>query len=310
MGCAGSPPDAAHTLHIANYQIDKTVLQKHLAYLSSDQLAGRKVGTTGSQSAQRYLIAQLTKFNIKPFLSNEYLHPFSFEYGLTNYHANNIVGVIESKLPSNKFIVLSAHYDHLGVKNKAIYNGADDNASGVSALLMIAQQIAKSPLAQNVIVLLSDAEENNLMGATYFLKHHRTLTQHILLNMNLDMLSGSKTTKALHYISDDLLQILTRKEYLEFKDRHYQQNIKIKRGFKRAVGSGSSANLRRSWQTASDHGAFYRKNIPFIYYGVGLHENYHTKNDDYLHANKPFLWHSTNIIYDQLRFISEHINNK
>lgn len=291
----------------SNYSIEQPQLFSHLAYLSSDRLQGRKVGTTGSAIAQEYLSNTLKTIGAQPYKSKSYLHPFVFKCNAQLCSANNVVGYIKGKRPTNNTIVLSAHYDHIGKKGRKIYNGADDNASGVAALLMIGEMIVNNPLEHNTILLLTDAEESNLKGAHYFLAHHREQRPDFILNINLDMLAGSLSTRKLHYITHQLHHVLSPKVIKQFKLQHQQREILIKRGFKRSVGRNQMQN-RRSWQTASDHGAFLRKKIPFIYYGVGLHENYHTENDDYKHINKEFFWHSTNVIYDQLRFIDDHLD--
>ena len=290
----------------SSYSIDKGKLLSHLAYLSSDELQGRKVGSTGSLSAQRYLSETLKNIGVKPYESSGYLHPFVFKCRSQSCLANNVVGYIPGKHLTDSTLVISAHYDHLGQKNGKIYNGADDNASGVAALLSIGEQISHSPLNHNTLLLFTDAEESNLKGAHYFLSHHKASMPNFLLNINLDMLAGSLSTRKLHYITDDLHKILNESNTKQFKQQHDHQEILVRRGFKNSVGR-SQIRSRRNWQTASDHGAFYRKKIPFIYYGVGLHENYHTENDDYGHINKVFLWHSTNIIYQQIRFIDQEI---
>ncbi len=304
--CSHQPSSVGPPITQSSYAIEQSHLLSHLAYLSSDQLQGRKVSSQGSLSAQKYLSDSLEKFSIPPFASTRYLHPFSFSCGIKICLANNVIGFIKGKSPSKKTIIISAHYDHIGHKGRKIYNGADDNASGVVALLTIGELIAKNPLVHNTILLFTDAEEINLKGAHYFLSHHKTEKEAFILNINLDMLAGSKATRSLHYITHDLLDVLDPISAKIFKQRHDQMSISVKRGFSSAVGRSQIKNSR-NWKTASDHGAFYRKGIPFIYYGVGMHENYHSYRDDYEHINKNFLWHSTNIIYDQIRFIDQQI---
>lgn len=289
-----------------SYAINKQSLLRHLSYLADDPMQGRGVNTNGSILAQEYIIDQLKTAHIQPYKSEKFRHFFTFERGFKNYQAANIVGFIPAKTRTTKTIVLSAHYDHLGAVGSKVYFGADDNASGVAALLAMSKLLADSPLKHNVVILFTDAEEKGLKGAFHFVEHHHSYLDNYVLNINLDMLAGSSSTKVLRFISDDLIKIANRDIIFTFKHRHYNQNIKIKHGFKQAAGINKTQS-RRSWQTASDHGAFYKKNIPFIYYGVGLHENYHTKNDYFQNVNTGFFWHSTNIIYDQLLFIDQHL---
>jgi len=307
-GCSSQVTITTEPLVETRYAINKQTLFNHLSYLADERMQGRGVNSQGSLLAQQYISEQLALANISPYQSTQYEHPFTFERGFKTYQAANIVGYIPARINTNKTIVLSAHYDHLGAVGSTVYYGADDNASGVAALLAMAKVINESPLIHNVIVLFTDAEEKGLKGAFHFVDHHQSSLMHYVLNINLDMLAGSQSTKVLRFISDDLNKITNKETVLTFRQRHYNQHIKIKHGFKQAVGI-NKAHSRRSWKTASDHGAFNKKKIPFIYYGVGLHDNYHTKKDTFNRVNKDFFWHSANIIYDQVLFIDQHLTH-
>ncbi len=305
-GCTYQTMQPVEKISIHQYAISQEQIQTHLTYLSSDQLQGRKVGTKGSLLTQQYLSENLSKLGVLPFESTQYIHPFNVQCSFNTCPAANIIGYIKAKNETDNTIVLSAHYDHLGMNGRNVYNGADDNASGVTALLTIGEQLVQSPLKQNVVLLFTDAEESNLKGAYYFFEHHKDDISKLRLNINLDMLAGSRSTNKLHYIYGHLLDIFDRNIVQQFKQRHFSQNIRIRKGFKFGSGLGQLQSNRR-WQTASDHGVFFQNKLPFIYYGVGEHENYHTALDDIDHINKEFLWHSINIIYQQLVFISQNL---
>lgn len=305
-GCVNTPNQPVMKISTHQYAISPEQIESHLTYLSSDHLQGRKVGTKGGLLTQQYLSENLFKLGIPPFESTQYIHPFTIQCGFNTCNAANVIGYIKANNETEDTIVLSAHYDHLGMNGRNIYNGADDNASGVVALLTLGEQIAKAPLKQNVILLFTDAEESNLKGAYYFFEHHKNEKTKIKLNINLDMLAGSRSTDKLHYIYGHLLDIFDRDTINQFNQQHWHQNIKIKKGFTLGGGIGQ-LQAKRRWQTASDHGVFYQNKLPFIYYGVGEHENYHTVSDDIEHINKEFLWHSINVIYQQLIFLNQHL---
>ena len=186
---------------------------KHLHYLSSDLLQGRRIGTKGGKLAQEYIVKQLKQHQIKP-LGDSYFAPFLIKGLFSATQGSNIVGVIEGTEFPDSFIVLSAHFDHIGARGSKIYNGADDNASGTSALLHYAKRIQQSPLRHSVIVLFTDGEELNLNGAKAFIKQNPLLLAKIVLNINIDMIAGSAATKQLRYLSRGLDKVLNTEKIL------------------------------------------------------------------------------------------------
>jgi len=286
---------------ILSHSVDLDALDLHYQYLSSPELDGRKYGSVGSKKAQEYLVNRLKQSGIKPFLS-DYQHHFKFQKPFKSIEGTNIIGLLPSLVKSDDYIVLTAHYDHLGNG----YLGADDNASGTAALLSIAEQLTTQVLNINVIVLFTDAEEAGLLGAKAFAKDHKQVMDSTILNVNMDMLAGSQHSKKLHYIAYGMHKILSDEEVDILKALKKEQTLAIYKGFKRASGA---LNDKVSWKRASDHGVFYQNKIPFIYYGVGTHVNYHTKKDNYKNSNKDLLKQSTNAIYQHLLYINKAINN-
>lgn len=281
-----------------------TSLLKDLHYLSSDKLEGRKVGTAGGELTQKYIIKQLKEANVEPF-GNQYLAPFLIEGIFSDTQGSNIVAIVPGTQHSERFIVLSAHFDHIGGRGSRIYNGADDNASGTSALLHYAELIEKSPLRYSVILLFTDGEEANLKGANAFIEQNSLLMDSILLNINIDMIAGASTTKKLRYVSRGLDTILTQEKLTKYSAQQQQAPVTIKKGFKQ-LGRNSQDN-KIKWEVASDHGAFYRQKIPFIYFGVGTHKNYHQTSDTYDNVNHAFFIKAVDTIYQQITFIDQNL---
>jgi len=280
-------------------------LLKHFKTLSSTDLQGRKTQTIGSVRTQQYLMSALSKANILPF-NGSYQHKFSFDKFSETVTGINIIGFIPCSISICEHnIILSAHYDHLGQPtNSRTYYGADDNASGTAALLSIAERLSVEPLHYNVLVLFTDAEEMNLKGAKSFISSNPMTIDNALININMDMLAGAEDTKTLHYISRGIEALLGDKRK-ELTQLIRQQPIKVEKNF-RGEASGSRLS-KRMWIEASDHGAFNRKNIPFIYFGVGIHKNYHTVNDTYENANKIMLIGATKTVYDVIKFMDNEI---
>ena len=279
-------------------QINEEKLLSNFKRLSSNNFQGRKTGTKGNLKAQQFIKDQLNKLKVTPF-QGKFLHPFTFTSHFTHMRASNVIGLIEGVNEKSGYIILTAHFDHLGQKADKIFNGADDNASGTASLLAIAENVMISPLSHHVIFLFTDAEESNLKGSKAFMAQNEKLIDKIKLNINVDMIAGAKASQKLHFFEKGLTEKLTKPQKRAFNQYHHYQNFNVKKGFKNL----SDRNRRTHWLSASDHYVFYRNKIPFIYYGVGTHQNYHSVNDEYENTNLSLLINSTNVIYQQLRFL-------
>jgi Zn-dependent M28 family amino/carboxypeptidase len=295
----------AHAIQVGtpNHVINKEALLKHLLYLSSNELGGRKIASEGNKIAQNYIISQLENSSILA-LNKEYQHKFIIKKLFSVIEGNNIVAMIPGSDNLDSFIVLTAHFDHIGKRGHKVYNGADDNASGTSALLALAQQLIKIPLKHNVILLFTDGEESNLRGAKAFVKDHKNIMNHVELNINLDMIAGSKRTTKLRYLSRGINYLLSEANMESLQTLQNSFDIPLKKGFSvKNLGS----NRKINWLMASDHGVFHRAGIPFIYFGVGTHINYHQYSDTFSNVNHDFFHSATNAIYQQLIFIDHNI---
>ena len=138
-------------------------LEKHVYTLASDSLQGRKAGSPDAVRAANYLIREWKGMGLKPFFaeSKNYRMPFEV-YGDSGYY--DLVAIIEGNDPKLKdeYIVIGGHYDHLGVRNGKVYNGADDNASGASCVTEVARQLLarQKELRRSVIICAFDAEKS------------------------------------------------------------------------------------------------------------------------------------------------------
>ena len=171
-------------------------LKKHVYLLASDSLRGRDAGTVDADKAAQYIVKQFEEIGIEPYYKEGFYQPFE-KYGTTTY--KNIVGVIPGNDPvlKDEYIIIGAHYDHVGVKNDKIYNGADDNASGTATIIEMARilKARQSQLKRSIIVVAFDAEEKGLWGSNY-------LTEQLDLNkiklmMSIDMVGWLHKGKTL-----------------------------------------------------------------------------------------------------------------
>jgi Zn-dependent M28 family amino/carboxypeptidase len=200
--------------------------------LSSDTMDGRCPGTKGFEKAAFYVENYMKALEIKPFISGSYHDSLKVKDAVSF----NLVGVIESKKPVNDYIVLSAHLDHLkkgDLKNMtdSIYNGANDNASGVVAVLQIAKELNIFKFDKNIIVALFTGEESGLAGSRHLAKRLKRNKINISYVVNIDMIGTPLTVSANSvyttgfYLSDfaEVSNALLGEEFILHADRIYDQ---------------------------------------------------------------------------------------
>ncbi len=239
--------------------------------LSDDVMAGRAAGTAGNVMARNWLIEQLSLRGVSS-VGESYEHEFSFELSNgDNINGTNILALIPgSKTEEKKTIVVSAHYDHVGVINDEIHNGADDNASGVAGVLAVADAFLERAPQHNIIIALFDAEENGLRGARAFLEDYASIPGGIALNINLDMISRSDVNEL--YVAGAFHRPVIR-EILAPVIADAPVNL--------LFGHDDPALGSNDWTLQSDHGPFHSAGIPFVYFGVEDHPHYHQPSDDF-----------------------------
>lgn len=264
-------------------EVNKTELLKDLQILSSSKYEGRKTGTPGNYAAAEYIIERFESIGLNSINGN-YKQGFSFNNrNSEKINGTNLIGYIKGK--TNNIIVISAHYDHVGIKNSKIYHGADDNASGVSALLQIAEYFKNNEPLNTIYFIAFDAEEMGLQGAYSFLKDPQTNKKALKLNVNMDMVSHNDKSE-LYAAGTYQTPIL--KELI--KDADKNTGIKILFGHD-IPGTGAE-----DWTMQSDHGPFSKENIPFLYFGVEDHKDYHQASDTFENTNQNFFYSATNAI--------------
>lgn len=262
------------TSQVLNYSYNTENLIQNIKTLSSDAFEGRRTASTGATKAKNYIIEHYKKLNVLP-LGETFEQSFSFK-SIKEYNATNVLGLIKGTENTNEYIVLSAHYDHEGVKNGQIYNGADDDASGVSALFAFAEYFTKNPPKHNVILAAFDAEELGLKGAYYFVEDNKEKKKDIVLNLNMDMISRSD--------KNQLFAVGTR-YYPKLKPTI--ENFKHLGKVDLLIGH-EGLDKGDNWTFSSDHAAFHKAKIPFIYFGVADHEDYHKPTDDFEKIDQQF----------------------
>jgi Zn-dependent M28 family amino/carboxypeptidase len=256
-------------------------LLERLEILSSDKFEGRKTDEKGNDSARAYIIQQFKSLNISGF-NGSFEHPFTFKTKEKTYNAVNILAEIKGTETSEKYIVISAHHDHMGMKNGNIYNGADDDASGISALISFAEYFIQNPPKHSVILAAFDAEELGLEGAKYFVETFNN--DNILVNLNMDMISRSS--------KDELYVVGARyREWLTEILNRFKNPTTSK-----LLQGHDGSDDKQDWTMSSDHGPFHEAKIPFLYFGNEDHAAYHKPTDDFKDITPEFYINAVNII--------------
>jgi hypothetical protein len=198
------PPAPSATASVV-HRVDRTQLMADVRELSSDQYQGRRTGTPGGLKARAWIRDAFAAIGLKPAGPNGFAEPFAFTYHedhaqgssgrpvITEYKdAANVLGSILGTKTGARYVVVSAHYDHLGVQSDRIYHGADDNASGVAALLAAARWFAAHPPRHAMLFAAFDAEELGLKGAKTFVASGLVPPQKLAIDVNLDMVSRNE----------------------------------------------------------------------------------------------------------------------
>jgi Zn-dependent M28 family amino/carboxypeptidase len=253
----------------ADFAVDAERLMADVRVLAADDMEGRFVGTPGSARARAYIERRFVEIGIRPFGAS-HLDPFSFVDEATGEHfdAVNVVGLIEGA-SAEHVIVITAHYDHEGVKDGEIYNGADDNASGVAAMLEVARRFAERPPAHTIVFAAFDGEEDYHAGAMRFVAAPPVPFETIALNVNLDMVSQSAVDE-LYLAGGRHAPWLA--PWLEWIGHEASVTL--------IQGHDGGNPEQEDWTTESDHDVFHAAGVPFVYFGVEDHPYYHQPTDD------------------------------
>ncbi|MBC7743774.1 MAG: M28 family peptidase [Flavobacterium sp.] len=283
------------TVSAAAQNIDRKQLLKDLEILSSDVYEGRKTGSRENQMAANYIVSQFKDIGLS-FYQDSFKHPFSFKNRNSDLvNATNLIGYIKGK--TEKVILISAHYDHVGIKKSLIYNGADDNASGVAGLLALAKYFKSRPPENTLLFIAFDAEEMGLKGAYSFLNNPVLDNTRIKMMINMDMIS--------HNNKKELYAVGT------FKNPILKKIIKdadINTGVRILYGHDNPKLGKDDWTMQSDQGPFAQNNIPFIYFGVEDHPDYHQPTDEYQNINPNFFYGATNAILNSIIKVDHQLN--
>lgn len=273
--------------NVSAQNINRKQLLSDIEILSSDVYEGRKTATRENQMAANYIVDRFKAIGLN-FYQDSFKHPFTFQNrSKQSVNGTNLIGYVKGR--SDDVIIISAHYDHVGISNSLIYNGADDNASGVAGLLAMATYFEKHKPKNSMIFISFDAEEMGLQGAYAYLKNPIIEGARIKLMVNLDMISRSEKGE-LYAVGAFKNPVL--KKILKDADE--------KTGIKMVFGHDDPKLGRDDWTMQSDQGPFAQNNIPFVYFGVEDHKDYHKPTDEYENINPDFFYSASNVILNSI----------
>ena len=247
-------------------KIDAARLLEDVRQLSADSMEGRETGTKGAASARAYVTRRFNEVGLAPLWSS-----FEQTFDLPAKRKGvNLVGHVKGTKHPERFVVVTAHYDHLGTRDGQVYNGADDNASGVAVLLQLAAHFGGAARPEHSLVFAAlDAEEIGLLGAHALVRKLKEEKRAVALNVNLDMVghsergelyaSGTHHTPAL---------------------RPALERVAAAAPVKLLLGHDLPGQGIDDWTNQSDQYPFHKAGIPFVYFGVENHRNYHKPSDD------------------------------
>lgn len=279
--------------------VDAERLMADLRYLASDELAGRGVGTPGNAAAREYIVSAFERIGLAP-VAGSYTHAFRFTGRRDGVEREgvNVLGVVEGTTHPDRWIVVTAHYDHVGIgrpdeSGDSIYNGADDNASGTAALLALAAYFKEHRPAHTILFAALDAEEMGLQGARALVAQPPVPLEQIVANVNMDMVSRGDKGELYAVGTYHYPQLLPLVERIAARSK-----ITLLTGHDRPdLPPGDD------WTMASDHGPFHRAGIPFLYFGVEDHPDYHRPSDEADKVDPAFYAAAVETVIDAVREI-------
>ncbi len=289
--------DGVDHLKYAN-TININDLEKHLNILAHDSLEGRETGKRGQKMAAEYIANHFKKIGIPPYKRNTYYQPFKVKSGRhlckcstcdSKYLKNvfkskyvkgeNVLGYIEGTDLKDELLIITAHYDHLGMHDSVVFNGADDDGSGTVAVLeiaeafMLAKKNGKGP-RRSVLIMPVSGEEKGLLGSKYYTDHPIYPLESTIANLNIDMIGRVDEYHTngdyVYLIGSDKLSTELHNISEEVNKKHF--NLELDYTF-------NSEDDPNRYYYRSDHYNFAKNNIPVIFYFNGVHEDYHQITD-------------------------------
>ena len=257
--------------------------ERIMTWLAHDMNHGRATGTRDAARVARYIETHFRQYGLEPFCAGSFYQPFPAD-SASGTVGRNVIGFVPSAVPSDKYVIITAHYDHLGVLDGNIYNGADDNASGVTVLLNLADMFGtmkktKTGPDKNIIFAALDAKELNMAGSKHFINHLSIGKDSIICAINIDQIGS--VLEPVHEADTNFVivlgeQTLRRQDrgFIDLCNRYYNIGLDIDHTFY------GSENFTELFYQLSDQIVFHRAGIPALVFTSGFHRHTYKTTDD------------------------------
>ncbi|MBI3857740.1 MAG: M28 family peptidase [Planctomycetes bacterium] len=236
-------------------------IRKHQTYLASDELEGRGAGSEGGKKASAYLADRVKAWGFQAAgTDGSYFQPFG--------EGRRNVAAFWPGREGNEYVVVGAHYDHLGRQGEKLFHGADDNASGTSTLLDVAEALSKTKFRRGVLVMWFDEEENQLKGSRWWCAHPTRPIDLCFAMLNCDMIGRNDPAK-----------IFVGVEKEGGKEPKYPKLAAEIRGAEAAAGATFDWTEFDRFIKHSDHWPFMEQGVPAMFFTGGIHADWHKEGD-------------------------------
>ncbi len=279
-------------------------LKKNLYVIAADEMEGRQTGSAGQKKAGNYMVNYYKERGIGfPQALGSYYQPVPATFlnknkrGTKLEDSENILAFIRGTEKPDEIIVISAHYDHVGMKNDQIYNGADDNGSGTVAVMEIAEAFKKASDAKqgpkrSVLFLHVTGEEHGLFGSDYYTQNPVFPLANTVANLNIDMIgrddAENRGKEYVYVIGSAMLS----SELKKISEEANKKFTNLELNYKYDDPKDPQMLYYRS-----DHYNFAKHNIPAAFYFDGIHEDYHKPTDTSEKIDFPLLQKRTQLIF-------------
>ncbi len=288
-GCSSHKGVTHKTAKASRYfkAISTESLKANLTVIASDSMEGRDTGSEGQKKAGRYIIDFYKKHGIAfPKGATDYYQPIPAAYLNAKHNENlndseNIWAFIEGSEKPEEIVVISAHYDHLGIKKGEVYNGADDDGSGTVAVMEIAAAFQKAKNEgrgpkRSILILHVTGEEHGLHGSRYYSEHPLFPLANTVADVNIDMVGRRDE---FHKESNNYVYLIG-SDYLSTDLYNICEEVNKKYHFMTLDYKYNDKKDPNRYYYRSDHYNFAKNGIPVVFLFNGSHDDYHRPTDD------------------------------
>lgn len=278
-------------------------LKKNLYIIASDEMEGRDTGSFGQKKAGEYIVNYYKNLGIEhPKSMDSYYQkvPSSFMKSWSGKNlpdSENILAFIEGSEKPDEIVVISAHYDHIGMKNGKVYNGADDDGSGTVAVMELAKVFHQAKKSGNgpkrsILFLHVTGEEHGLFGSDYYTQNPIFPLKNTIVDLNIDMIGrddlANRGKQYVYVIGSEMLS----SELKKISEEANKKTVNLELNYKYDDPKDPDRLYYRS-----DHYNFAKHNIPVAFYFDGIHEDYHKPTDTPDKIDYPLLQKRTRLIF-------------